>query len=330
LKTIETFKDKPIQAIGKAILSTTIPSAGFYYYNNSDKERQKIYDEITNDVKNTNYVMVLGKDNIIKIPKTQQAGLLFASLGERLFDYFGKNDKEAFKGMPETLKKSFLPIDYKSGVVMPAINVAMGGNKDFFGRDIVPQSLENMSPEKQYDEKTTTLSKFIGDKFGLSPKKTDYLLDSYAGVIYDIMKKSGDSKVNGNIFQKGLAGITDTAKANFTINTDYGKTASSYYDLVNKLKNEKADFNKSIAKKKEQVEEQGLKLNSSSGKAYLDSLLSPKQVEQNAKLKTLTKMVNDQSEELQGLSTEERKKKIFEFFKQLEESSKKSSSEIYY
>lgn len=316
IKTAETFKDKPLQSIGKSVLSTTIPAAGFYYYNNSNPERQKIYDEITTDVKNTNYVVVVNKDTIIKIPKTQQAGLIFGSLGERLYDYFAKNDKEAFKGMPETLKKSFLPIDYKSGVVMPAINVAMGGNKDFFGRDIVPQSLQNMSPEQQYDEKTTTLSKFMGDKFGLSPKKVDYLLDSYAGVIYDIMKKSGqDNKGN---FIKGLA---DTGKANFTINTDYGKTTSNYYDLVNKYRTEKADFNKSIVKKKEKaLKDTGSKtLQSSDAKSYLNSLLSNKEYDKSQKLNELNKIINEQSEELQGLSTKDKKNKIKEFFKALEE-----------
>jgi hypothetical protein len=330
LKTIETFKDKPIQAIGKAILSTTIPAAGFYYYNNSNKERQKIYDEITNDVKNTNYVMVINKDTIIKIPKTQQAGLLFASLGERLYDYFGKNDKEAFKGMPESLKKSFMPIDYKSGVVMPAINVAMGGNKDFFGRDIVPQSLENMSPEQQYDEKTTTLSKYLGQQFGLSPKKVDYLLDSYAGVIYDIMKKSGDSKAKGGIISKGIAGITDTAKANFTINTDYGKTTSSYYDLINKYKTDKADFNKSIAKKKAKaLSDTGSKtMQSSSAKEYLNSILTDDEYEKSQKFNELNKIINKQSEELQGLSTKDKKNRIKEFFKALEEY-KKERDDLY-
>jgi hypothetical protein len=178
-----------------------------------------------------------------------------------------------------------------------------------------------MSPEQQYDEKTTTLAKFMGDNFGLSPKKVDYLMDSYAGVIYDIMKKSGDSKAKGGVISKGIGGIADTTKANFTINTDYGKTTASYYDLINKHRTDKADFNKSIAKKKlKALSDTGSKtMQSSSAKSYLNSILTDDEYEKSQKFNELNKIINEQSEELQGLSTKDKKNRIKEFFKALEE-----------
>jgi hypothetical protein len=316
-KSISTFKNKPLQSAAKAIVSSTIPAALFYAYNNSDKGRQKIYDEIPNDVKNSNLVMVVDKDTIIKIPKDFQAGLIFGSLGERLYDYFAKNDKEAFQGMPDTILKNFMPVDIKSGVVMPAINMAMGGNKDYFGREIIPRTMENVSPGQQYDEKTTWLAKTLGSQFNLSPKKIDYLLDSYAGVVYDLMKKSGENKGKG-VIGKAVGGIADTAKANFTVNTDYTRSTNKYYEITDKIKQQKADFDQSIAGIKEQIKSQGISLSSKAGQERLNSLLGPKNAQKYADLKAATKKVDDQFAELRGSSSKDKKNKVNSFLRDLE------------
>jgi hypothetical protein len=316
VKSWQTLKNKPLQTIAKSIVSSTIPAALAYYYNNSDSSRRKVYNEIPNDVKNSNFVFVANDNTIIKIPKNHQSGLIFGSLGERLYDYFAKNDKEAFTGMPTSLEQTFVPVNIRSGIISPALNIAMGGNKNYFGQEIVPRSMENLSPKNQYDEKTTSLSKFIGQQFNLSPKKTDYLLDSYAGIIYDLMKKTSQVKED-NLLVKGAKSIADTAVANFTVNPNYTRTTDNYYNMVDKIKQEKADFDKSIADKKAKVKSMGLSLSSNQGKEYLDSLMSEKNISKNNRFKNLTNIINDQMSEMSGLSTKKRKKMIEKYYKEL-------------
>jgi hypothetical protein len=311
VRNLQSYKDKPIQTLAKGILSTSIPASVLYYYNNIDKDRKKIYSEIPNDVKNSNYLFVAKNGDVIKLPKTQQTGFFLASLGERMFDYFKNNDKEAFKDSWKGLKQTLMPIDIKSGVIMPATNIMLGGNKDFFGREILPYSMQNLSPEMQRDENTSDVSNWLGDNFGISPKKADYLLDSYAGVIYDIMKKSANKKSDNK--------IKDVAIKNFTVNTNYNRTTANYYDLINKLRTEKADFNKNISDKKQKVEKQGYSLQSKIGKQLLQNELTKKQQEEDIRLKEATKIINEQSDFLQGIDQEAKVKIIQNYFKKLEE-----------
>jgi hypothetical protein len=58
---------------------------------------------------------------------------------------------------------------------------AVIGNQSFTGAPIVSQRLQGNSPGQQYDERTSTPAKWLGDKLGLSPLKADYLLRSYGG-----------------------------------------------------------------------------------------------------------------------------------------------------
>lgn len=273
--------------LAKAVTATSAPSAALMYYNYSNPDRKKIYDNIPQDIKNTNYIIVAGKDNIIKIPKTKEVGLFLGSLGERIYDYVAKGDKKAFDNLGKTIYDSVMPVNTKSGLFVPAYNIALGGNKDYFGREIVPKSLQGMSPKNQYDEKSTDLSKLLGKVLNKSPKQIDYLMDSYTGIVYDIIKKSGQSK----------SPLQDMAKANFTVDTStYNRTTAGYYDLVNKIKTEKADFDKSVASKKS-----GIDMKTKRGKAEFYYLLSPKQQEKYDKYKDLNKSINEQSQNLKDL-----------------------------
>ena len=60
--------------------------------------------------------------------------------------------------------------------------------------------MDKRSPYLQYDERTTEIAKGIGKLLNASPKQIDYLINSYTGIIGDIVQplttKGGDvSKV---------------------------------------------------------------------------------------------------------------------------------------
>lgn len=110
------------------------------------------------------------------------------------------NDPEAYKGTMDALVNAFTPPLvsgslqgvtqgggweesvaglFNSSVIGPAASV--GFNQSFTGAPIVPQRLEGRSPELQFDERTSSIGKFIGDKLKLSPIKVDYILRAYGG-----------------------------------------------------------------------------------------------------------------------------------------------------
>ena len=46
-------------------------------------------------------------------------------------------------------------------------------NKTWYGSDLVPQRLQNLPEEEQYDETTDALSVWIGNQLGISPYKVN-------------------------------------------------------------------------------------------------------------------------------------------------------------
>lgn len=114
---------------------------------------------------------------------------------ERLFRGI-EGDSEAWKDFGKTVSTNIGPENpVDSNIFSPIYNLSR--NKDFADRTIVPQSMQDLSPKYQYDEKTSEISKMLGDKFNLSPKQIDYLIKSYTGVI-------------------GQIGIPATTKMNYT------------------------------------------------------------------------------------------------------------------
>jgi hypothetical protein len=191
-KFVRTMK-KPVN-IAKAVAFTTVPTAVFYGINQLvDK---KGYDQLDNRTKDTYYLIPEGEGKFIKIPKTREAGVLFGALFERLAR-LSEGQENSFKGFGSTVATNFLPNNpITSSIAYPAAAAAFNW-KDFAGRDIVPEGLNGFSPYLQYDAKTSEIAKKIGAAFNLSPKKIDYLVKSYTGII-------------------GQAGIPLSTKSNYT------------------------------------------------------------------------------------------------------------------
>ena len=91
---------------------------------------------------------------------------------------------------------------------------------------------------KIWDEKTSGAAKAIGQKFNISPKKVDNILDSYLGVIYDMGLSQFSAKNNAKAVWneegklKGIAEFTRTPWGNaFIIDSVFqNANKSDYYD----------------------------------------------------------------------------------------------------
>lgn len=114
-------------------------------------------------------------------------------------------------------------------------------NKDFAGRTIVPDRLKDLYAYEQYDEKTSEVAKWLGSAAaelginngeGLSPKQIDYIIDSYTGIIGDVLIPA--TTEGGNVFEKVVTGpfIADNVYSNNIQNDFYSAMGS-----VNKERN---------------------------------------------------------------------------------------------
>lgn len=163
------------------------------------------------------------------------------------------NDPEAYKGTLDSLVNAFTPPIVSgalqgptqgegwegsiagvanASVLGPAASI--GFNQSFTGAPIVPQRLENRSPELQYDERTSAVGKFIGEKLGLSPMKADYLMRSYGGDPARLLLPLTSDFGGGN--------TKNTLLRNFIVDPVFTNTLSDdYYSAKEELARARAD-----------------------------------------------------------------------------------------
>ena len=238
----KAFKpDRIAKTLFTGAVGITLPTLILYLFNRDNP----YYDELSNRTKDTYFVipnMFGEKDNngnamtFIKIPKSRELGMIFGALAERIAREVDGED-EAFKGFAGTLATNISPTNpLESGLIAPLIGLK--SNKDFAGRTIIPQSMQDRSKSLQFDEKTSELTKFIAEyaaKAGveLSPKEMDYLIDSWTGVVGDFLLPATTKGANA------LSPITNK----FTADPRYSsQTITNFYENMDeaaKMANDK-------------------------------------------------------------------------------------------
>jgi hypothetical protein len=230
-KLARQFKNKSIATILKGATAITAPTLILNHINKDNPS----YKELDNRTKD-NYFLIPKEDGtFIKLPKSREIGVLFGSLTERILRQKA-GEENAFKGFKNTLATNFGPADpIKDNILAPfAINMAR--NKDFANRTIVPLSMEDLSPQYQYDETTSEIAKKIGELTKKSPKQVDYLIKSYTGVLGQLLLPATTKNNKG--------GVTKAVTTQFTSDPLYSNQAiTDFYDNYDKYKNLAADKN---------------------------------------------------------------------------------------
>lgn len=196
------------------------------------------WDDIPANTKANYYLINAGKwfgDGYwIKIPKGRAIAVLStaAVYGKEKID--GEDVK--FSDVFEVIKSNIAPTDIFNQNIATAWTQAKLTNPDnpgttWYGGNIESDRLQNYRPEDRYDEKTDELSKAIGKLFKVSPKKVNYLLDQYSGVIGDILLPLITPATKSSHW------LLAAPQAAFTIDTtSTNKTTGEYYDLLDDLK----------------------------------------------------------------------------------------------
>ena len=196
------------------------------------------WDDIPASTKANYYLINAGKlfgnGYWIKIPKGRAIAVLSTAAVYTQEKQKGEDVK--FSDVFEVIKSNIAPTDIFNQNIATAWTQAKLTNPDnpgttWYGGNIESDRLQNYRPEDRYDEKTDELSKAIGKLFKVSPKKVNYLLDQYSGVIGDILLPLMTPATN--TASKLLA----APMAAFTIDTtSTNKTTGEYYDLLDELK----------------------------------------------------------------------------------------------
>lgn len=177
-KMARAFKEDPRGMTVKTMLYITLPSVLLWYMNKDDER----YQELPQWEKDTFWI-IPGKENMYRIPKPFEAGVLFGTSFERMLQYFddAKNNRKSvgFKGYGERVMDSLAPGLIPTGAI-PVLEY-MTNHSFFRQRSIIPQSQENLPARLQYGANSSEVAKFVGDKINVSPYIVDNTIRGYGG-----------------------------------------------------------------------------------------------------------------------------------------------------
>lgn len=177
-KMARAFKEDPRGMTVKTMLYITLPSVLLWYMNKDDER----YQELPQWEKDTFWI-IPGKENMYKIPKPFEAGILFGTAFERMLQYMDdeKNGRKGvgFKGFGERVFDSFAP-SFMPTAMIPIVEATTNYSL-FRQRNIIPQSQENLPARLQYGANSSEVAKFVGDKINVSPYIVDNTIRGYGG-----------------------------------------------------------------------------------------------------------------------------------------------------
>lgn len=177
-KMARAFKEDPRGMTVKTMLYITLPSILLWYMNKDDER----YQELPQWEKDTFWI-IPGKENMYRVPKPFEAGVLFGTSFERMLQYFddAKNNRKGvgFKGFGDRVIDSLAP-SFMPTAMIPVVE-AMTNYSLFRQRNIIPQSQENLPARLQYGANTSEVAKFVGDKINVSPYIVDNTIRGYGG-----------------------------------------------------------------------------------------------------------------------------------------------------
>lgn len=116
--------------------------------------------------------------NLVKIPKPFELAFL-SNIVERGIEATAGRDEQAWERMWKGLGMLFAPPDD-----IPVVAVAGGlasNTNSMTKRPIVPDHLQNLPPELQYQHWNSGFSKWLGEQIKVSPAKIDYAIQGFAG-----------------------------------------------------------------------------------------------------------------------------------------------------
>ena len=233
-----TSKTRRKRAMGRILASVILSAAMAALQTLIGSADEEKYKQLSNYTKNNFMCIPTGGGKFITIPKPREWAAL-QSVFERAAEEVFLGNEYALDGSDtwEYLTDMFLPNGISSlmqGDLMGALGTIAGvgplfevaANKDYLGRDIVPVSLQDMSPKYQYNENTSWLAWAIGQILPISPLKIDHIGRNWAGGWWELMK---------GLTPNGLFRNGDTSNVSFALFDRWHRDAAYSTDIINRM-----------------------------------------------------------------------------------------------
>lgn len=148
------------------------------------------WDDLRDSDKDTNYLFKLGNGTWLKIPKGRELSLLGIT-ADRIGDVLRGEDVDLIATI-NTMGNQVAPANPLTSNIASALFEAQlfdpsSPGRTWYGGDIENQRLQSYAPGQRYDSSTDVFSKAVGGALGISPKKLNYVLDQYSGVVGDFL-----------------------------------------------------------------------------------------------------------------------------------------------
>ena len=191
---VRLMHNDPVGTTAKYIV---LPSIALWAMNHDDDW----WKEMDPDLKNSSW-FIKTPAGIVRIPKPQEAGVLFGSGAEAILDQASKRDPEAMKNWAQAFVDAIKP-NVVPTVFLPILE-NMANFSYFRMKPIVSRKNENKPGEQQYSNGTSELSKMLGgsalahayNKGGYSPSKIDNFIRGYTGTMGMLLWQGAGEAVN--------------------------------------------------------------------------------------------------------------------------------------
>lgn len=215
-----------VNASLKAVMYGVLPSLFNALAFDDDEE----YEALPDYIKDNYYLFKTDDGEFIRIPKGRMISI-FGSAARRALEYT-EGDKDAFDGyLTNAYSQVGVQNPLENNIFAPIIQAYGSENgKTWYGSDLVPTRLQDVPEAEQYDESTDIFSKWLGETFGISPYKVNYIFDQYTGGIGDLLLPLITPEANSD--GSFLAPIKDQFTANSTMDNKY---ASEFYTKRDEL-----------------------------------------------------------------------------------------------
>lgn len=189
------------------------------------------WDDIRDSDKDTYWLLHIGDGKYLRIPKGRDISVV-GMAADRVADLI-RGERVDVGGTLKTAADQMAPANPLSNNILAAWMDAdlfdpSSPGKTWYGSDIESRRLQGYAPGQRYDEKTDYISKTVGGALNVSPKKLNYLLDQYSGVVGDftlpLLSPAGDKNPLAPL-QKAF--VLDSATSN--------NVSTRFYDTIDQV-----------------------------------------------------------------------------------------------
>lgn len=192
----KAWKQNPVKTAAMVGVGVLLPKFYEYMQFHDDPD----YQALPAREKYRNLIISKNPDGTFnKIPLSPEYNALGALMVDML-EAYKDGDPDAFKGAADALANAYTPplvsgalqgVTQGGGIDQSLAGAASSttfapltsvlANQSFTGAPIEPMRVQDRSPQYRYDERTSAVAKWLGEKLNWSPMKIDYVIRQYGG-----------------------------------------------------------------------------------------------------------------------------------------------------